>query len=86
VILPGSDQLGWFRSRAEAKVVIETWRCHSNHVCPHLSLKDPTSIEFKAHYDSANQGAVLWLGSSGDPWAGEAKTGHPASGFRAWPS
>jgi putative transposase len=53
--------LEWFRSRAEAKVVIETWRRHYNHVRPHSSLKDLTPIEFKASYDSANQGAVLQL-------------------------
>ena len=28
----------WFRSRAEAKVVIETWRCHYNAIRPHTSL------------------------------------------------
>jgi putative transposase len=30
--------LEWFRSRAEAKVVIETWRQHYNEVRPHSSL------------------------------------------------
>ena len=30
--------LEWFRSRAEAKVVIETWRRHFNEVRPHSSL------------------------------------------------
>ena len=49
----------WFRSRAEARVVIETWRRHYNHVRPHSSLKDLTPIEFKARYHSTNQGAVL---------------------------
>ena len=29
--------LEWFRSRAEAKVVIEQWRCHYNAIRPHLS-------------------------------------------------
>jgi len=51
--------LEWFRSREEARVVIETWRCHYNHVRPHSSLKDLTPIEFKTRYDSVNQGAVL---------------------------
>lgn len=51
--------LEWFRSRAEAKIVIETWRRHYNHVRPHSSLKDLTPIEFKTRYDSTNQGAVL---------------------------
>ncbi len=53
--------LEWFRSRAEAKVVIEIWRRHFNHVRPHSSLKDLTPIEFKARYDSVNQGAVPQL-------------------------
>ena len=53
--------LEWFRSRTEAKVVIETWRRHYNHVRPHSSLKDLTPIEFKARYDSTHQGAVLQL-------------------------
>lgn len=53
--------LEWFRSRAEARVVIETWRRHYNHVRPHSSLKDMTPIEFKARYDSTQQGAVLQL-------------------------
>ena len=53
--------LEWFRSRAEARVVIETWRRHYNYVRPHSSLKDMTPIEFKARYDSVNQGAVPQL-------------------------
>ena len=51
--------LEWFRSREEARVVIEVWRKHYNHVRPHSSLKDLTPIEFKTRYDSVNQGAVL---------------------------
>ena len=51
--------LEWFRSREEARVVIEVWRRHYNHVRPHQSLKDLTPIEFKTRYDSVNQGAVL---------------------------
>jgi putative transposase len=53
--------LEWFRSRAEARVVIETWRRHYNHIRPHQSLKDLTPIEFKTRYDSINQGAVPQL-------------------------
>jgi transposase InsO family protein len=30
--------LEWFRSRVEAKVIIETWRRHYNEVRPHSSL------------------------------------------------
>lgn len=51
--------LEWFRSRSEARIVIETWRRHYNHVRPHSSLKEMTPIEFKARYDSIQQGAVL---------------------------
>ena len=51
--------LEWFRSHEEARVVIETWRRHYNHVRPHSSLKDLTPIEFKTRYDSTNPGAIL---------------------------
>jgi putative transposase len=51
----------WFRSRAEARVVIETWRRHYNYVRPHSSLQELTPIEFKTHYHSTNPGAVLHL-------------------------
>ena len=36
----------WFRSRAEAKVIIESWRQHYNHVRPHSSLNYLTPNEF----------------------------------------
>jgi putative transposase len=36
----------WFRSRAEAKVVIETWRRHYNEVRPHSSLGYLTPTAF----------------------------------------
>ena len=38
----------WFRSRAEAKVVIETWRRHYNGVRPHSGLNYLTPAEFVA--------------------------------------
>jgi putative transposase len=38
--------LEWFRSRAEAKVVIEAWRRHYNEVRPHSSLGYLTPNEF----------------------------------------
>jgi len=38
--------LEWFRSRAEAKVIIETWRRHFNEVRPHSSLGYMTPTEF----------------------------------------
>jgi putative transposase len=49
----------WFRSRREAKVIIETWRRHYNAVRPHSSLDYLTPIEFKQHHKFINQGAVL---------------------------
>ena len=45
--------LEWFRSRAEAKVLIQTWRRHYNEVRPHSSLGYMTPREF------INSGAVL---------------------------
>jgi len=44
--------LEWFRSRAEAKVVIEQWRCHYNAIRPHSSLAYLTPDEFKRQYCS----------------------------------
>lgn len=38
--------LEWFRSRAEAKVMIEAWRRHYNEVRPHSSLGYLTPVEF----------------------------------------
>ena len=40
--------LEWFRSRAEAKVVIEAWRKHYNAVRPHSSLGYLTPMAFAA--------------------------------------
>jgi putative transposase len=40
--------LEWFRSRAEAKVVIESWRRHYNEVRPHSSLGYLTPTAFAA--------------------------------------
>jgi putative transposase len=40
--------LEWFRSRAEAKAVIETWRQHYNEVRPHSSLGYLTPAAFAA--------------------------------------
>jgi putative transposase len=40
--------LEWFRSRAEAKVIIEQWRRHYNEVRPHSSLGYLTPAEFAA--------------------------------------
>ena len=40
----------WFRSRREAKAVIETWRRHYNDVRPHSSLGGLTPSEFRRRY------------------------------------
>ena len=45
--------LEWFRSRAEAKVIIETWRRHYNEVRPHSSLDYLTPNEFVARLANA---------------------------------
>ena len=48
----------WFRSRAEAKVVIETWRLHFNVIRPHSSLNYLTPLEFKQqHHTVPNRAA-----------------------------
>jgi len=44
--------LEWFRSRAEAKVLIEAWRRHFNEVRPHSSLGYLTPNEFVAKLKS----------------------------------
>jgi putative transposase len=48
--------LEWFRSRREAKVIIETWRRHYNAVRPHSSLDYRTPIEFREHHQSSTRG------------------------------
>lgn len=49
----------WFRTRSEAKVVIEQWRRHFNEVRPHSSLRYLTPEEFRKQHLSSNQGAML---------------------------
>lgn len=46
----------WFRSRAEAKVIIETWRRHYNDVRPHSSLGNQTPTAFR---QSLTNGVIL---------------------------
>jgi len=48
----------WFRSRAEARVIIETWRRHFNHVRPHSSLGYRTPAEFRHHHATTHPGAT----------------------------
>jgi putative transposase len=44
----------YFRTRAEAVAVIETWRCHYNEVRPHSSLGYLTPQEFKKQIRSTS--------------------------------
>jgi putative transposase len=41
----------WFRSRAEARPLIEAWRRHYNEVRPHSALGNKTPAEFRLHYE-----------------------------------
>jgi hypothetical protein len=45
---PECLSLEWFRSRTEAKVLIEAWRQHFNNVRPHSSLGYRTPAAFAA--------------------------------------
>jgi putative transposase len=49
----------WFRSRTEARVLIEIWRRHYNDVRPHSSLDYRTPNEFRREHESTHQGAIL---------------------------
>jgi putative transposase len=50
--------LEWFRSRAEAKVLIETWRRHYNEVRPHSSLGCLTPAELAARLKEQDAASV----------------------------
>jgi len=51
----------WFRSRTEARVIIEAWRNHYNNERPHSSLDYQTPNEFiEALPEGAQPSAVLW--------------------------
>jgi putative transposase len=58
--------LEWFRSRAEAKIIIEAWRRHYNEVRPHSSLGYLTPNEFvtqrlsAAPHHATGQGAAVY--------------------------
>jgi len=51
--------LEWFRSRREARVVIENWRLHYNQVRPHSSLGYRTPAEFVHNLNPFNPRAIL---------------------------
>jgi putative transposase len=52
----------WFRSRAEAKVVIEQWRTHYNEVRPHSSLGYLTPAAFAAKLANETAAPALATG------------------------
>jgi putative transposase len=63
--------LEWFRSRAEARVVIENWRRHYNAVRPHSSLAYLTPHEFKQqHQPLLTSPEVVYEGPSGSARSG----------------
>lgn len=49
----------WFRSREEAKAIIEIWRRHYNAVRPHSSLGYQTPNEFKAMMKPSTQPGAI---------------------------
>jgi putative transposase len=69
--------LEWFRSRAEAKIVIESWRRHYNEVRPHSSLEYLTPAAFAAKLadtapaDATGPSAALHRGSALRPVASQ---------------
>jgi putative transposase len=74
--------LEWFRSRAEAKVIIETWRRHYNAVRPHSSLGYLTPNKFVAHQTNAapraatGRVAAVWGPSRPGPLHQPPREGH----------
>jgi putative transposase len=56
--------LEWFRSRAEAKVIIESWRQHYNAVRPHSSLGYLTPNEFATQRIKAALGEATGRGAA----------------------
>lgn len=74
--------LEWFRSRAEAKVVIEAWRRHYNEVRPHSSLDYLTPNEFveqlarSAHPSATGRCAAVHGASAPRPVAEPSLQGH----------
>jgi putative transposase len=56
--------LEWFRSRGEAKVLIEAWRQHFNNVRPHSSLGYLTPAAFAAKLDEQDATAAQATGRS----------------------
>jgi putative transposase len=74
--------LEWFRSRAEAKVLIENWRRHYNEVRPHSSLNYLTPNEFVARgarpapHRATGRDAAVFGASAPRPVAQPSRQGH----------
>jgi putative transposase len=69
--------LEWFRSRAEAQVVIETWRRHYNEVRPHSSLGYLTPAAFAARLRQQEAAACQATGRTAAVWGASAL--HPVA-------
>jgi putative transposase len=75
--------LEWFRSRAEAKVVIESWRRHYNEVRPHSSLGYRTPAAFARQAatavprDATGRGAAVCEACAPRPVASPPRLGQP---------
>ena len=82
--------LEWFRSRAEAKVIIEQWRRHYNEVRPHSSLGYLTPAEFAAGLkeqaarskQATGRTAAVCGASALRPVASLPREGHSKQGVR----
>ena len=78
--------LEWFRSRAEAKVVIEKWRRHFNDVRPHSSLGYQTPAVFAAGLaraasrDATGRDAAVCGAYAPRPVASPPHLGHQQAG------
>lgn len=53
--------LEWFRTRTEARVVIENWRRHYNAIRPHSSLNYLTPYAFKQQHHPSPNRAILQI-------------------------
>jgi putative transposase len=82
--------LEWFRSRTEARTVIEAWRRHYNEVRPHSNLGYLTPIEFVAKLRRLNaasgtatgRDAAVCGASAPRPVASPPRTGLPKTQSR----
>ncbi len=66
--------LEWFRSRAEERVVIESWRWHYNEVRLHSSLGYLTPAEFAARIGSQDAASMQATGRTAAVWSLRAPT------------